>query len=193
MGQRHQVYVIFKDGYSNKTGVHAFHAQWSYGTLPIRAIDRLLTFSKNAAKNGNTLSDWRVHGLSAVLSADMVEGEINNHFSIQGDMLKNGAINPDCGDNNDGISIIDIRNMSKPKYGLMFLFEHEETKGVKTKEYKILNAKDYVRAYYKDFEDTPAEGITDTLERVMSHKLITPKDLVKFAKSFKDKVISANI
>ena len=181
MGQRHQVYVIYED---NK--VMAFHSQWSYGTLPVRALDRVINYLANTDKMYWYDADKVLEG---VLSTDVPTGVFNRHTEITKELsevnpLRNGKVNPDLGENNDGITIIDARDIKDVKYGFTFIADRDMGN---ISPYVIMDAEQYLRSYYKEFLGTPAENMGTILENVMSHKLIAKKDLSVFATKFKNK------
>lgn len=180
MGQRHQVYVIYRD--NEKDAVMAFHSQWSYGTLPIRALDRVINFLTNTDKMYWYEADRVLEG---VLSVDIPTGTFSGHTEITKEVIeKNGKVNPDLGHNNDGITIIDARDIKSVKYGFTFLYNRDDENVL---PYVIMNAEQYLKSYYTEFLNTPAEKIGSILENVMSHKLIAKKDLSVFATKFKNK------
>lgn len=147
MGQRHQVYAI-----TNK-GTFAWHDQWSYGTLPLRAALRVLTYQKVADEYNKLTSDYLNPShqtvIERVMTTDYRKGICTGAFDITKELInKEGLIDPRRGDNNDGITILDLRKEEDIRYCFMMLWD--EDRGPYTaKAREPLSAEQYVKLYYK--------------------------------------------
>lgn len=202
MGQRHQVFVVTKDHRETETEVvevFAFYAQWSYGSLPIRAVDAVATFIKKAKpKYQDNVKDILEH----VLCLDMHSGGYNRHSDITDKLLIDGKMSADGEANNDGITIIDMRDYNNISYCHMFI----ESGGVEEQEpvdeknpkiftaYKMLSAEEYMSRYY-NLAKRPnivksAEWYLKRVNKLKMLDFISVKDY--FTDSFSAKVIKAN-
>ena len=150
MGQRHQVYIFYhKNSKDDKTlpdtiNCAAFHSQWCYGSLPLRHVKRLAQFQKRANAYNRLSSGHLYHNISdmlrSILCLDQIQGSYSNYFDILSEVtFPTGGINPNCGDNNDGITLIYVPSKSKVlKYCFMWL-EHK----------RPISALQYATHYYK--------------------------------------------
>lgn len=160
MGQRHQVYLAskhIKHGVTNSNGytILPFHCQWSYGTLPLRAAFRILNWQKKAydinkiicVDNRGGYFDWEneedkvVLKAKSIISLDPSDYSIHSYHDIRGDNDGHSRTDFTIGDNNDGITIIDLDSMT---YCFMFLSTSEH-------DYKVLQpitAREYLNVYY---------------------------------------------
>ena len=154
MGQRHQIYIKlpykfeqFKDYEENKkvkNNVIALHHQWLYGVMALKQLNNFMTFVENGKDN-----DYFIFGpkgfdnpenCAQYLYATNIEEGYYHRVSIESKEL---ADNPDNGDNNDGITIIDLSG-KVPKYCFMFVYAGGEY----CEHYKPLTARQYVECYY---------------------------------------------
>jgi hypothetical protein len=193
MGQRHQVYLITNQGCwengkrSGKKHVYGIHHQWLYGRTAITLLGNFFEFIDNAKKDNRDNWDWRnglhTYGdrawpqlLQAIYSTDIANG----YFHFVHDLNKENdpcLDNPYLGDNNDGITVIDIRG-DKVKYCFHSLCGLEDKK--RTKAGKVLSAREYVHGYYpeKDQDEEMKNEITKLLSRIEGKaELITAKEL----------------
>lgn len=170
MGQRHQVYAI------TNQGKFAWHCQWSYGTLPLHAVKRILVYNQNTHEFGKLSQDKdysinvkvAIHNL---LSTDHEQGFIGNYHDESDHLIQNDVFHPEWGDNNDGITILDLRE-EIPKYCFMRHIEWEYLSGRDKRLYKKpLTPYQYVSKYYtKDparrskYEQDPKHLNWDSLE-----------------------------
>ena len=172
MGQRHQVYVISKSG--DEILLDAFHAQWSYGSLPIKAVDSVIDFVEKV-KDATLISYWtRTKLFESLLSLNRSSMTFNNHFSINEEVTAKNKLNPLMGDNNDGITILDVRNTKKPKVMFMFLFDVEGAGGFVT-----LTATEYFNRYYSDNSEMQ-EANKELLKKIDAYYFDNLKGLQKY-------------
>lgn len=142
MGQRHQVYIVVKDG--DETKVHGIHHQWLYGRQAIQMLGNALKLNAKSGEYGpfRRSAHNASEALAAVYSLDVSEG-----YYHQTHVLEDGeTLDPRTGDNNDGITIIDFRGR-KPKYCFMNLGSGDTTI-MKAPALTPLTAEQYVRLYY---------------------------------------------
>lgn len=164
MGQRHQIYFIFpkefaikmyEDSYEEKVVEHyiiPMHHQWLYGQIAIKQLMYFLRYCRGIVNN-----EEEYHPLINKTRRDEIPFLLKSLYSTNPEGYyhsvsvesKELADDPNLGDNNDGITIIDLRNIEKVKYCLMFLWDQENDDEVVTIEaYKPLTAKEYVDFYY---------------------------------------------
>ncbi|KAI0722008.1 hypothetical protein C8T65DRAFT_600699 [Cerioporus squamosus] len=149
MGQRHQAFLIARvrphgsppDHPGNRRCIAAFHHQWCYGSLPLRAMRRLVSLVSqpdNAAiiraelraidgKFGSCgaeepiIPDIPCPYTASLLGCGWTTqlGDENEFYS-SGTTLEHALLpaDMDCwgGDNNDGISVLDVTDPEKPSY-----------------------------------------------------------------------------
>lgn len=164
MGQRHQIYCKIpyefqqmKDYDFNEASkgekvpndIVALHHQWLYGFGPLLKLKQFLDFFNKGIKN-----PYFVFGKDGLYQRGNVENALQSLYSLDFDtgdysglsILTNmEAKNPLCGDNNDGISIIDVSDSENPKYAFMHF---ADWRGVE--RLKPLTAEQYVRSYYNE-------------------------------------------
>lgn len=147
MGQRHQLYVRIKgkadrDGKNAKPIMLGFHHQWLFGKTAMQTLIRALKFA-DASLSDKFHSVLREpydagqdasRALQAVFSVDADSGYFHSvwPFQFNGDKSDNASDcleNPMLGDNNNGITIIDLTG-DKPKYCFMSLHHLECLNGV---------------------------------------------------------------
>lgn len=134
MGQRHQVYVAFKD-YSGdwvntpKVTIIGIHHQWLYGRNAATQANRMMQL----VENNRSIKSYAMDGycnpfytkerametLKAIYSMIPELGYFHDVYP-----LENGECeNPLLGDNNEGITIFDFTDFSSPKYCMMGINE----------------------------------------------------------------------
>jgi hypothetical protein len=174
MGQRHQIYAKLPSG-----KVIGIHHQWLYGRTALKLLVNYLQFLRkvetedrfNASaprKECYTRSYQATGVLGACYSLIAAEGyfheicPFDQHEPSDAEVLAD----PRQGDNNDGITIIDLSH-EKPKFCFMSLhgLECAYSKRGEIKDFKPLSAEQYVSAYYphwrenKDFNRSKNEII----------------------------------
>ncbi|KAI0062155.1 hypothetical protein BV25DRAFT_1772067, partial [Artomyces pyxidatus] len=150
MGQRHQVFVIARIRPHGDAStppkyrcIAAFHHQWCYGSLPVRATHRFISLAKQKDNTEIIAAEIKaIQGLYGVwqqkpdmprVPAPFVAFLLATSWSIDlefaeggapyasGVSFNNGFLHADMGtcvnaDNNDGISIIDVTDPASPAY-----------------------------------------------------------------------------
>jgi hypothetical protein len=205
MGQRHQIYVRFpkkqyadpKNPNNRPAQTFGFHHQWLYGTLPLAAALRILDFhGKNLRPDlpdssafANTMGD-APEAIRMLLSLDHEHGHFHaaHHLSKEGPY---GQIvpyegNPMEEDNNDGITLIDFSDVTKPKVG--FVLGAEPTDAPFT--FKVVDALTFLSIYYPEHpsakDDSPERTLAmrelglKLVERLSAYKTLTTKQAATF-------------
>lgn len=193
MGQRHQIYVVLPYTFAQKKSYHsneyvqsnivAIHHQWLYSFLP---ITRVAQFARFYEKHVNTESTYGVflsrtsenpeNAVAALISFHWEKGVYSECHFLENEF----AVNPLFADNNDGITIIDLREKGKFKYCFMFLNEWEgEIPGMTP-----LSARGYLKAYFDDYDPSNPEWpqkeviyIEAQIEKVESLPLLTLEEV----------------
>jgi len=171
VGQRHQIYVKFP-GYDQKeNAVAGFHHQWLYGMTAVESLARVVKFYINSRKDDKEygpLSCNTGYGLKrqaevirALYSVDVETGYwhfVHNLLDEQKDYAErekdyeppSEVKDPRNGDNNDGITIIDLSN-GDFRYCFMNIDHLEgEARSHKAK-FKPMTAEEYLLCYYPKF------------------------------------------
>ncbi|KAF9055231.1 hypothetical protein BDZ89DRAFT_1125005 [Hymenopellis radicata] len=179
MGQRHQAFAIAKVVAHGATQakyrcIGAWHHQWCYGRLPLRATRRFLTLLKQ--KENAALVRYEVdsiHGkfgrYGQAWNVD-IEPEPNQggvYFSgttFTNDLLY-ASMGSSHGDNNDGISVIDVTNPFNPHY--CFVSPGGIEAEAEVEGWTPLTAEQYARAYYPSGEQQEVVE-TDVLSVIAS-------------------------
>ncbi|KZT12653.1 uncharacterized protein LAESUDRAFT_709867 [Laetiporus sulphureus 93-53] len=168
MGQRHQAFVIARvvphgsaDGQAKYRCIAAWHNQWCYERLPLRATSRLITLLKQKDNAEIVEAEIRsIHGkygrfgkepcipqapcpfTAALLALAWNAGDLDTKERYMGGMafthcLLNAGMGCWDGDNNDGISIIDVTDPGRPAYCFMM-------------DDRLLSASGYLHLYRGD-------------------------------------------
>ena len=106
MGQRHQIYLRTIDG-----SIVGIHHQWLYGLRSVKQLKNMLTYIDNAVKNDETFS-FKYDAQSMLAACYSIDIESGYYHRVH----KLDDNNPDNGDNNNGITLIDISDMDNPTY-----------------------------------------------------------------------------
>ena len=154
---RHQVYVVLPTEHplAKKTPVVGLHHQWLYGHTAARQLARFLTFVQKA---GTSMSHPLLSGfddplkiLTAIYTCDPEAGYFSNVHPFVGEDAE-VCKNPLLGDNNEGITVIDLRKLSikngkrRGKIAYAFVsFGHKDFV-----ENTPMSAREYVHGYYPE-------------------------------------------
>lgn len=195
MGQRHQIILVLPEIYYNPNnpnnhGVElvAVHHQWLYGEMAVHMLRNFLGFYHNS-KQGNrvwahTKTGKMPYGFShkeeaedtlkAVYSLDIHLGYYHRTHGLD-------YVHPDTFDNNDGCTMIDLRNPDKPKYCFFSINGLEGNKDFPD-DMKPYTAKKYMECY----TDTPDDDDLRTLAQIdnMATKMTQKEfdEIIKIAK-----------
>ena len=114
MGQRHQIYVRMPKKFYNKDNPNnrlsktvGIHHQWLYGITALKLLRNFLTFAQNdlPEQHSHLKNYGSVDILKSAYSMIPKEGYYYNPS-----FLENECEDPRNGDNNDGITVIDIED-----------------------------------------------------------------------------------
>ncbi|KAJ7597531.1 hypothetical protein C8J56DRAFT_920300 [Mycena floridula] len=203
MGQRHQAFVIARVvPHGEKKPAYrciaAVHHQWCYGRLPLKALDRFLKLVKQPNNAEIVLEEIQLiqgkYGrhqqtpeivdvpcpftsflLSSAWAVDLEDPYYYSGVKYPGSVLP-ANMGSFEGDNNDGITIIDVTDLAHPSY-CFNLFEPQ-----------VLTAEDYVRQYYslpteKEMKDERTrlleEDVLETVKVLKDIPLIPLKSLAE--------------
>jgi hypothetical protein len=144
--------------YFTNQGDFAWHNHWLYGRLPIKVLEQVIKYSK-VADEYNSLARTDSYGVSVqdalthIMSVNMEDGIVYRHSDITEEVKDpKGKLDFTYGDNNDGITICDIRQ-AIIKYAFLFYpYEGYNKKEVADYEMIPLSAKDYFERYKEDYE-----------------------------------------
>jgi hypothetical protein len=221
MGQRHQIYLRLPEIYYNPRNANnrkertvGCHHQWLYGNTAIRQLSQFLKFSVNNLQDDYNVfsrnSDEALNALTACYSINIETGYYHGvwGFNNKDDKDYGGECeDPRKGDNNNGITIIDIAsamtlNKSK-KLGVssMYTIDHskigycflsighleclDETKKKAYVNFSPIDAIEWIKLHYGDDwelkfkKDNGYQSIQAVEDIQKTFKLITPKRLAQ--------------
>ncbi|KAF5324429.1 hypothetical protein D9611_004055 [Ephemerocybe angulata] len=179
MGQRHQIYIIARPPLKagGKPGeyrcIAAFHHQWYYGKLPLKGTNRLKHLARreaNAALIENEVQSfysrfdpkerdescpcpYTTH--LAKIAFDLSPSELDDHVNTSRvSNIFQGRAEPCYGDNNDGITVVDVSTPTKPRYCFASLDHGLEGENADDcPPLTPLTAQQYLRFYYAEPEE----------------------------------------
>lgn len=203
MGQRHQVYYrlpreFFFEGNCNNRPERniGFHVQWSYGTLPVRNVLRVFDWLRKAGRDAHMgTAKWSMPyslngDLIYVQSFDAVAGNVSRYYplgkvdSAYGDDQERGNAedqsicdDPRNGDNNDGITVIDLCPVAKgkpPTYAFVSI-DGLDAAGIRdcAKAGVPLSAAQYMAAYYPAGSDNMPKDIGQLIDAMAQYKVMS--------------------
>ena len=153
MGQRHQVYLCVNDDENKKTVV-GIHHQWLYGYTAISRIERMVKFLEvQSTPDSRAFNNHSLEILRGMYSLVPEEG-----YFHEVSFLDRECEDPRRGDNNDGITIFDFRNLKTPKYCLMSI-RHLGGEADSPEALVPLSAEQYFNIYYPKFPETDKEQV----------------------------------
>lgn len=191
MGQRHQFY------YNTHKGIIAYHSQWCYGSLPSKRVKWLLEYEHNADsyfklskesnyKGYNGCSDFPNEIITHLITTNAEYGYYSHVTNIKDETLitkgkYKGTHNPEMGDNNDGITVIDFTVKGKPAYAFINIYNLEGQYGERGPLLKPLTAEEYALCYYEKTDPVwKRYGLPKTIRYIDKHsRLLTIKELNK--------------
>lgn len=188
MGMRHQIYIVLpytfkqKNRYSDddlndveykKSNIVALHNHWLFGVLAGQQLLQFLSYFEKGIEAYNDSfilhKEGGYKGNPELLSASLYSlNTSTGYFEQTLIMGYDMAHNPHLGDNDTGITIIDLRE-SVPKYCFMFLFSDDNNISnyltpLSAKEYMnnfygehVLLKKSYWKNNLKQFEDSKVQ------------------------------------
>lgn len=172
MGQRHQIYVRLPKVDYGKSNPNTrgektigIHHQWLYGKTALKLLKQYLEF--NAIKDAEdkkfdsfTRNYDQLEKLAACYSLLAAEGYYHGVYQFTEENDKDCLADPRLGDNNDGITVIDL---SKPEieYCFMSIGHIEATNGENCRVLKPLSAIEYVTYYYPHWQKGLVQSRSD--------------------------------
>jgi len=210
-GQRHQIFVQapktvskecegYKDAKKPASLMTAWHNQWLYGTRPLAMVKRFAEYCKSdnhykwtRTNTGMPLDQFK-YVAEAIMSLDIENGTCDKVY----DESKNIGHDFTLGDNNDGVTIIqipepDTNSPKKLKYAFITGSDlyggitgkawnaKDEEIAVPKGKYKISTAREYLYSYYhkdplqdtshtEEFKSSPAyKELRETGEAVADY------------------------
>jgi hypothetical protein len=176
MGQRHQIYLAFKPGDSNVYGdvegepkkptiVIGAHHQWLYGQYAVMQASRMMQLVEKIPQCGeyshnNPFYDKvrALKTLEAIYTLIPEDGYMSNIILFEGDNDNEEKNDPRRGDNNDGITVFDFRDLKNPAYCFMKLPNMGDKAVSKLTTGNPVSAETYLRAYYSLKRSDPLGG-----------------------------------
>lgn len=169
MGQRHQIYYEAPEIYYNANNpnnkpahIEALHHQWLYGSLPIKALSRLVQFIQNDGLE--YLSSKPINDImKAIYSIDYATGYYDPPHLITQEITGKSGIDFKNGDNNDGITILKLPKYpdKKLKYCFMAFCGTEGQRSLEN--FKPFSAEEYFASYYPN-KDAKTPNISKELD-----------------------------
>lgn len=148
MGQRHQVYLTFKHQPGKAVVTIGIHHQWMFGKLAVHQAARMMQMFCKADdyKREDMTRDTQVL-IDILKSVYSIIPEEGYHHGVH--VLEHGETSdPRRGDNNDGITVFDFRNIKTPTYCFMKLPEQGDSSVSQLPDCIPVDAKKYLQAYY---------------------------------------------
>lgn len=130
MGQRHQIYLRLPKTENRPAVVVGIHNQWLWGVSALASLSRFLMFAVANLEETypvlhNGRSDESLEILASCYAVSPQTGFYSRIHKLDEDSeLTNWLQNPDMGDNNNGITLIDL-SCKKPKYCFMSIHHLE--------------------------------------------------------------------
>ncbi|CAH0058200.1 unnamed protein product [Clonostachys solani] len=186
MGQRHQLFVIAKAG-KHYRSLAAVHHQWLYGLTALRqclqllhifghgenrlALQQELRFAEEYYRDKEAPSQeppelsWDKRG--GICPFPFITNCLMLGTSFNQDLAQAGVVHEepfgmgfDQGDNNDGITVIDITDLENVKYCFVnFLDTYEGEEDFQGPLYQPLTGWQYVKNYYPEEDPIPQAHI----------------------------------
>lgn len=159
MGQRHQVYLRLPKVYYNPRNCNnkpattiGLHHQWLYGQTALILLNNFMMFWENTKDNKySPLVKWDESEVQTILnslySVDHTRGYYHRVHVLNAECCSD----PRLGDNNDGITIIDLTD-EKPRYSFMAICGLEGENRAAVKDFTPLSAHEYVSSYYPHYQ-----------------------------------------
>ncbi|KAF9555370.1 hypothetical protein CPC08DRAFT_753139 [Agrocybe pediades] len=186
MGQRHQAFVIARQGQRYRC-IAALHHQWCYGRGPLRAAAQFLSLVQQPQ------NAWIIHKeldehtassldhdddiaipcpftnylLSLAFSVNLEPDQESVSSRVSAYPVDYGST---TGDNNDGITVLDISDPFSPSYCFVSIYGLEAVADVP--ELVPLSAETYVRAYYPEEEEPSSEENEEASESALVENLV---------------------
>lgn len=198
MGQRHQIYVALPEKYyyegnpnNRPQTVIGIHHQWLYGYNAIRRLRNFVEFYKNSDKKYGPFSpktsvDHAMGALTALYSIDVQDGYYHGVHDIYEDGKGVECFDPRKGDNNNGITIIDL-TQPELKYCFMSVGHLEcldKTMENRYKNFSPMSAEDYLLLHYpkiRSIQEVDPDAETFRLEAIRCLEELEPSKVLKLS------------
>ena len=194
MGQRHQIYIRLPKIFYNADNINnrdektiGFHHQWLYGATAVQVLDNFLAFADKARKQTSFIRNHEraEEACKTVLSYLPKAGLVEELHELTGGIC---CENPACGDNNDGITIIDLA-------GDVMCYAFGSIGGTEGKEslpLGLYSAAEYFASYYPDRaiwhevggRDSAGNGEPEMLERLARLRVVPVLDVDRVREIF---------
>lgn len=160
MGQRHQIYAAFRPGNKGKFAVVGAHHQWLYGRTAVQQASRVMQLMSGLFSKGREdRADYDHYNpfwtkqtahrtLDSLYSFIPEDGYYSGVVLFYGDQDNGETKDPRRGDNNDGITVFDFRDMSNLGYCFMRLPNDGDTTISKATGGVPMSAREYMSLYY---------------------------------------------
>lgn len=163
MGQRHQVYLRHFNKDTKKHETVGLHHQWLYGQTAIILLKNFVNFYKKTDKKYNVFQNSYQGSTLDLLkmnySYSPSDGYLSRVHTFDNEEDKDCLENPEYGDNNDGITLIDIPEKGKPKICLLNFYDKQkvvyneledgfEPEGDIVEGFRPISPYEYVELYY---------------------------------------------
>lgn len=188
MGQRHQIYVrlpkkFYNAGNPNNEDAKTIgvHHQWLYGKTAVDMLAQFMVFCGKQDAKYNPFTS-RLSDVQALLNF-LYSGIASVGYFHKVHDLDSECDDPTCGDNNDGITVIDFEKSDGPFPAYCFVnighLEGEFYDEKIHKKLKPMKASEYLSAYQKD-----GHTLCNTLDKM---PVITQERLAEiFPRMFKN-------
>lgn len=208
MGQRHQVYLRLPKIYYNKDNGNnkpettiAIHHQWLFGVTALKLLKNFLTFAeidlKDTYSRLKTNHSDALDILAHAYSFNASEGYYSGVYKFDSAEDKKAKVkitdDPTQGDNNNGITIIDLTGKS-PTYCFLSIAGLEtlhEGKGKSYDNFYPIDTKTWVELHYGNGwqgKDKAPEGAVDAVNFLSKYKTITPERLKEIFPKLKSEI-----
>lgn len=195
MGQRHQVYVrlpkkFYNDGNPNnrEAVTIGLHHQWLYGMTAIKQLGRAYIYFAHAATDKyhtahSSHPEEALDALASIYSMILEDGYYHrvHKFDIDDSVCRD----PYLGDNNDGVTVIDLEDPENMKVGFLSV---GHTEGEKSLPEGIYSAQQYIDSYYskEDQDEAINDGfITQELfDQIIDLPVIDEADVMRIFPEF---------
>lgn len=164
MGQRHQVYLRLPKVYYNANNPNnrpektlGLHHQWLYGRTALQLLANFALFVEKSREAPGEDPYWMILGgaqdvLNACYTCVPATGYYHGVHTLDAE-----CEDPRRGDNNDGITIIDVTG-GKLRYCFMSIHHIEGEDGENCPVMQPLTAEQYVTYYYPHWKEGKANG-----------------------------------
>lgn len=184
MGQRQQLYIAlpFETELpdSKKSTVIGVHNQWLYGATSIEQLGNVLSFAINQDKYGpfrdSIYKTSAIEAIKATWGVNAATGYWHSLCVLNSDECSN----PDNGDCNDGVVIIDARVSDNIKFCYMWIDHCDYDERVV--KYTPLSCRHYLETYYSD--EWAKTQVKHHRERIERDTTLTEEESVKELQKF---------